>query len=557
MSDVIPRITEPVFREPVVRFQEPEADTMSEDGRSVANSETSETTAGGGRRRRRSARSSTVFHLAHPAPTFLQKKKLLEIRPKLLLQLQKLSADSRPKPVLDVLPSTVFAPRLVKKFPRMLKGKKELGCNDVIVVKSEEYDAVEEIKAEGSESDEEGLSNRDLIAVICQVRKDSGGSYGKAEIVLSDGTVFTATPLPNGLYEFVSIDERGEKTTARWVRRTSKPKNIDSSDQASVQPDLKFTFSIIDPTTRRHPILACLTESKLDIPDYFTSVSSSAGRHPPTSPRPFPGEPDLHIADDEPPQQRTTHAVDDYMKILIQITGVWVALRQGWSPYFKYNDSMTSNGATAQQTTPSGRVRSVSLTPDTSKPSPIPTGTTTPESCSSTFLNMGIRRSSVKASSANGDSPQQDRSNLPKRAASAGTAFMQRAAARRAGNPPSTVASDSDGENFGHPTRALTENINGSVLNRYSSPPGALTLGSAASTPDSTPTKPQRRVQSAYIPRSTLQNGFTHEQPDGNGVPPRDGNSSPDSTLKKPFKSGRWKSFTNFFRRGSNRSRNT
>jgi hypothetical protein len=161
-SDEIQRHTQPV-----VRFRELDQETMSDDGRSLANSEGSEATAGG-RRKRRLVRTSTAFSLAHPAPTLTQKQKLLLIRPKLLLQLQLLSADSRPKPAIDVLPSTVIVPRLAKKFPRILRGKGELGCNDVMVVKSEEYYTSPESLMDESDSDEDGLANRDLVAVICR-----------------------------------------------------------------------------------------------------------------------------------------------------------------------------------------------------------------------------------------------------------------------------------------------------------------------------------------------------------------------------------------------------
>jgi len=544
LSDIIPRTNEPI-----VRFQEPEPDTMSEDGRSVANSETSDVTVGG-RRRRRSVRSSTTYSIAHPAPTLTQKQKLLQIRPKLLLQLQRLSADSRPVPALDVLPSTVVVPRLTKKFPRMFRGKAELGCHDVMVVKSEEYDAVDDGVVEGSDSDEDGLANRDLIAVICQARKDSGGSYGKAEIVLSDGSTWLATPLPNGLYEFVTIDERGNKTTARWVRRSTKPRSPDAVDPAAANLEPKFTFSILDPNTRRHPILGSLTQSKLDIPDYYTSVSSSAGKHPPTSPRAFPGEPEQPFMDGEPSSERTTHTVDENMKILIRITSVWVALREGWSPYFKYNDASTST--TAQQANPGGRVRSTSLTPDATRPSPVATASSTPESSHSAFGR--IRRQSCRASPVAADSPQQDRSNGPKRAVSAGTAFMQRAAARRAGNAPSTVASDSEGEGYMGPTLyGGTENLKGTHSNRFSTPPGSL-VGSSTTTPE-TPTRPQRRVQSAYIPTSALQNGYTYEQPGRNSTSVISGEQTPDS-LAKPGKVGRWKAFMNLFKRTNSNSRN-
>ncbi|KAE8451565.1 hypothetical protein EG329_003638 [Mollisiaceae sp. DMI_Dod_QoI] len=543
LSENIPRI-----KESIVRFQDAEQETMSEDGRSVANSDGSETTVGGGKRRRRSMRTSQIFHLAHPAPTLTQKQRLLQIRPKLLLQLQRLSPGSRPKPTLDILPSTIVVPRLMKRFPRMFRGSKELGCNDIIIVKSEEYDAGFETTVDESDSDEEGLARRDLVAVICQMRRDLGGSQGKAEIVLSDGSVWIASPLPNGLYEFVTTDERGDTTTARWVRRSTKRRSI--SDAASLNNDIKFTFSIIDPNSRRHPIMATLTQNKLEIPDTFTSVSTSAGRHPPTSPIPhLAGE---QTVDEEHAAERTTHIIDDYMKVLIQVTGIWVALRQGWSPYFRYQDAMA---LPSNQASTAGRVRSSSLTPESIRPSAAGTSASTPESCNSAFgavLCSKIRRPSSKASPANASSAnaipsQADRFAPPKRSLSTGTAFV-RAATRRAGHPPSTLASDSEGESvMGSLPISPTENSNG---RRVSTPPSLKLPCSSTTTPD-TPTRPQRRVQSAYIPTSALQNGFT------NGTVEMDSSTPPSKHLVDPVvktKLGRWKAFTNFFRRKHNSS---
>ncbi|PVH89897.1 hypothetical protein DL98DRAFT_7590 [Cadophora sp. DSE1049] len=537
-------------KEPVVRFQEVEQDTMSEDAKSVANSEGSITTAGGGRRRKRSLRTSTTFHLAHPAPTLTQKQRLLQIRPKLLLQLQRLSTDARPKPSLDVLPSTVVVPRLYKKFPRMFRGKAELGCNDVMVVKSEEYETGVESNVEGSDSDEDGLASRDLVAVICQMPKDFGGSQGKAEMVLSDGSVWEATPLPNGLFEFVSTDEHGIKTTARWVRRSNRRQSVDMPE-AIVNNETKFTFSIIDPNSRRHPILATMTQAKLDIPDCYTAISPSAGRHPPTSPlRAFAEEADQR-ADEEAIPERATIPVDERLKTFIQVTGIWLALRQGWSPYFKYNDAMST---VKNQPGSGGRVRSMSLTPEPGRLSPTPTCASTPESGHTLGAVLGgkIRRVSAIGCPSNGSSPQLERNpSTPKRTVSTGTAFMQRAAARRAGNAPSTVASDSEGESMMDSKNTQVNGfINGTQANE--TPQASLALpGSSATTPD-TPTRIPKRPQS-YIPTSSLQNSVTTSQPQRHSIAFFGGKHASDH-MGKP-KISRWKSFTNLFRRTNSSSR--
>ncbi|KAF4635352.1 hypothetical protein G7Y89_g2742 [Cudoniella acicularis] len=552
LSEYIPRASEPV-----VRFQEPEPDAMNEDARSLANSEESSGTIEG-RKRRRRIRSTTTYTLAHPAPTLTKKQRLLHIRPKLLLQLQRLSADSRPKPVIDVVPSALVVPRLMKKFPRIFRGKGELGMNDVMVLKSEEYDTPDHCNPEETDSDEEGLINRDLVAVICQLRKDCGGSSGKAEVVLNDGSVWTATPLPNNLYEFVTVDERGDEATARWVKRNTVRKSMDLSDgQGYNSNDFKFTFSIIDPNSRRHPIMATLTQNKLDIPDSYTSVSSSAAKSPPTSHiRFFPGEKDDVPQDSELGPDRSTHLIDDNLKILIQVTGIWVALRQGWSPYFKYNDTMISNSATTNPRVASnGRVRSMSLTPDDCRSSPTAIYSSTPESNSSSLgalVGGRIRRTCARASPASGNFSQVESAvTTPKRSISTGTAFMQRAAARRgAGITTSALASDGEGEcEFSPPRRAVTE----ASISKPTFPtmPASLPPSDLSAAIPETPTRPQRRVQSAYVPTSMLQHGFTNPSGDRHSL---DITGRPLDLTPKP-KIGRWKTFTNLFRRTNSNAR--
>lgn len=526
---------------------------MSEDAKSMANSEGSITTAGGGRRRRRSTRTSTTFHLAHPAPTLTQKQRLLQIRPKLLLQLQQISTDARPKPALDVLPSTVVVPRLYKKFPRMFRGKGELGCNDVMVVKSEEYETGVESNVEGSDSDEDGLANRDLVAVICLMPKDSGGSQGKAEMVLSDGSVWIASPLPNGLFEFVSTSEHGIQTTARWVRRSNRRQSVDMRE-AIVNHDVKFTFSIIDPSTRRHPILATLNEANLDIPDAYTTISPSTARHHPSSPPNTFAEETDQTADGKPRPERSTVLVDQSLRTLIQVTGVWLALRQGWSPYFQYSDAMT---VAKKQPGSGGRVRSMSLTPESGRLSPTPTCASADSSHTlGAVLGGTIRRVSAIGCPSNGNSPQPEKGpTTPKRSVSTGTAFMQRAAARRAGNGPSTVPSDSEGESMMESRYIQTNGTSyGTPPNPVATPPASLALpGSSATTPD-TPTRLPKRPRS-YVPTSSLQNSFTTSQPQRHSIAIFGGKQASDQPNKP--KLGRWKSFTNLFRRTNSSSRSS
>ena len=507
-------------------------------------------------------RTSTTFHIAHPAPTLTQKQRLIHIRPRLLLQLQRLSRDSRPEPAIDVLPSAVVVPRLAQKFPRMFRGKAVLGMNDVLLIRSEEYDSPEGSTTDTADSDEESLTTRDMMAVICQMPKDAGGALGKAEIVLSEGSVWTATPLPHGLYEFTTVDENANRTTARWVKRSTRRNSADFSSGAPGANPFKYTFSIIDPNSRRHPIMGTLTQSTLDIPDFYTSVSSSAKKHPPTSHiRPLSGEHDS--MDDEPAPERTTHAVDEDVKRLVQVTGIWVALREGLSPYFKYSDCMAASTSTTAKSGSHGRARSVSLTPEPRRPSICPTAacamaTETSHGALAAVGKLRRARTSGPGQMPLGAlSPQLDSLKGPQRSTSAGTAFMQRIAARRGAGrsqSQSLVQSDSDAESLPRPRmvrRSMTE------YGAYVTPPPSLTLPSSSTTTPDTPTRlPQRRVQSAYIPSSlpilhtvedglenSVENQLAHEE-------------DPDVDLEwlvKP-KLSRWKTLTNFFRRAQTRN---
>ncbi|KAJ8064476.1 hypothetical protein OCU04_006810 [Sclerotinia nivalis] len=547
LSEYIPRNKLEHQQVHAVRFQEPEADAMSEDGRSVANSEGSRTT-NGGRRGRRSSKASTAYRLAHPAPTLTHKQRLLNIRPKLLMQLQLLSFDKRPKPTLDVLPSTVVVSRLAKRFPRMFRGKGELGANDIMIVKSEEYD-IPEGSMDDTDSDEEGFSNRDLIAVICQMPRDEGGSQGKAEIVLGDGSVWLASPLPTGAYEMTKFDESGTKvTTIRWVKRASHHNHSDSSIN-----DVKFSFSVIDPTCRRHAILATLTQTKLDIPNYYTTVSPSSGIEITKAPvSGVPGEFDDEDEDEDGETdkvvERTPQLMDETMRALIQVTGIWVSLRQGWSPYFKYNDSMATFGQNkSPRNSMNGRTRASSLTPDISRSSSVTvlngTRSSTPESTFGYIGDKILRCNISRANSVTTSSPH-DSVASPRRARapSAGTAFMQRAASRKI----NTIASDSEGEGIAqYPENGEDHNVKINASNRVSCPPG---VGVVASFPP-TPTKPHRRVKSVHMLSSTAT------QDTGSGT--MDGQSE-HIQGKSPLvkrKTSRWRSFINFIRpRSSSRS---
>ncbi|KAI9846256.1 MAG: hypothetical protein M1837_004245 [Sclerophora amabilis] len=325
---------------------EAESDTQSDDAWSQSSASTVTVPAAptinrptAPKPKNRERRSKTKFQLAHPPPTIIHRQRL-HIRPKLLLQLHYISQSARPTPALDVLPSTIFAPRLARKFPRFFKGKEGLGADDLIIVGCDKYHS----QAAGR-SQNESWESRQVVATICQQRKDETGIPGRAEICLKDGPLWEATPLKTGAYEFVADDGSGSRITARWVPRKSVGRRRSGSGVDRAQPaedEKMFNFSLINPQSRRHPVIASITPSTLEILDSYRKSSPPS---PPISSSPDLGIPkraasaadpslNLHLGYFDTHQNHVVET-DEALQTLILITGVYVASREGWSPNFK------------------------------------------------------------------------------------------------------------------------------------------------------------------------------------------------------------------------------
>jgi len=381
----------------VVRFREPQDDpppTPSTHDESISESELSDVTLSidgavsarslRARRPRRVRPKSTVYYLGYPAPRIIGKTKVVQkvFLPRLLLQLQKVSEDGKSRPVLEVFPASriagpVVAPRLSKRFPHIFGVKRHLGYDDIVLVRRDDGGS----SSEGTESEnDESLERRNLLAVYSPLRHSEG-----AEIVLHDGSVWVANPLPNGSFDFVHTDAEGHRKTARWARRhaaaaTPTTVSTDTSAHSAASPQTRYTFSILDPSTRRHPVMATLTPSTLDVHDSYTSVSPSHSRHPPITragrstsvtsslsrthpPAPSStsdGETDSAIClpspDYEQPTQRTTHQIDDPTKMLIAATALWVALRPDWGSRSPHTTS-SHDTPSPSSSSPPGRSR--------------------------------------------------------------------------------------------------------------------------------------------------------------------------------------------------------
>ena len=231
-----------------------------------------------------------------------------------------------------------------------------------VIVSSEAYDSSSTSTSEKhDDSEEESLDHREVVATIRQLKNDEGGARGKVEISLNHGSSWEATPLINGGYEFVA--KESSQTVARWVpRRPSKRRRSNTMQSATTirsgEEGKKFNFSVINPNTRRHPIIASVSRTTIDILDRYASPSSALASPPQSSSSTRSSQSDyFEDAQEQPSPMMET---DEQLRTLIVVTGIWVAFRENWSPNFHYNDAMSMPSLSSiANTHPSHRTRSL------------------------------------------------------------------------------------------------------------------------------------------------------------------------------------------------------
>ncbi|KAM5470271.1 hypothetical protein MauCBS54593_004156 [Microsporum audouinii] len=268
-------------------------------------------------------RSRTTLRFAHPPPTTRHKR--LRIRPRLLLQLQQVSNTTRPISVLDVIPSSLFKGRSPRKLSGSFAGRDRVCATDLIVVPSDTYGPAGVGNEEKSIQNDSSNENREPIATISQIRKEDTKSKHNVEICFADGLRWISESLPNGGYEFTATDEHGIKKCVRWVVRGKRNRSTSIQGGGRRSPSLdegkRLTFSIIDPQTRRHPIIGWLYRTGIEVLDQESLSTVYANRKTDR-----PGSPMAETMTKHSPVE-----IDDKIRQLIAITGIWVAFQEGWA----------------------------------------------------------------------------------------------------------------------------------------------------------------------------------------------------------------------------------
>lgn len=280
----------------------------------------------------------TKFVLAHPPPTKRSKQRL-NIRPRMIFQVQRVSSSLRPLPAFDVISLAACNHRFTWSVPRKMTVERCLSVDDLILLRSEMYDSHSITEGDTTDESEDETTRRhpDLLGTISYARKSKNGFANHDEIYLENGLVWVATCLKAGVYEFTAKNH--DSCKLRWVlrkdRRPHSKKNT-PTENANKPSGYRFIFSIMNPNTRIHPVIATLTaDNKLDILERFPTVERPVSGLPLSSTSQSPVDSELSSevsyfdrpTDSEASQTET----DEALQILIILTGIWVISKQGWS----------------------------------------------------------------------------------------------------------------------------------------------------------------------------------------------------------------------------------
>lgn len=272
---------------------------------------------------RKLLRSKTSYYLAQPPPSSHHSSGSL------VVQLQKLSNITRPLPTFDVLPASVFAPRLKRKVGKFFNNC--VGMQDLVFLTSEDFE----------DDDEESLSSRHVAASVSVEYRKVHGEEGKGTkitvIRLDNGPQWEISQTTAGGYEFVAYEDNGNMLVARWNPKGVSPRRRSYQTQISDSGDdgeKKFQFSLVDPNSKKHPILGHLTKQTIEINDRYPlpSISSPLTSPTATPPQSRPGSPvdtsPLRTTF-QPADERVMVKTSENVKALMLVSGIWVALREG------------------------------------------------------------------------------------------------------------------------------------------------------------------------------------------------------------------------------------
>ncbi|KAK0247492.1 hypothetical protein LTS09_017370 [Friedmanniomyces endolithicus] len=263
--------------------------------------------------------------------------------------------------------SANFNVRLTKDITRVFRAKHGLCPNDFVVLRAETYTTADEA--------ETGQEAQDIIGLICNRRKDNNKDEpssshpmekAKAKICMASGAEWEACSLPTGGYEFFTTDSHGLGLKVRWVPKKEK----DGSKATTKDGCQRFNFSTISANSRRHPVIAVLSNKEMEVYDAYRVPDINVTPTP--TPRRTSNSALTDAMEDEGASLQDQRETDDALREVITMTVIWVTFKEGWSPTFKAVYSKDKDAVTGAGS------RAVSIVSVPNSPSKSALGLTTP-----------------------------------------------------------------------------------------------------------------------------------------------------------------------------------
>ncbi|KAJ5384843.1 hypothetical protein N7517_002754 [Penicillium concentricum] len=258
------------------------------------------------------------FQIARPPPKSSQ---LLRLSPKLLLQIQQLSPNHRPVPVLEIWQPPLRKSKLTKGFPQRPK----LGTKDIYATLNEPYITNKQQEGQRHPQEQDTQSNstqdKDIVAAMCQPLSNNNNPTSSIHFrdanCIWQASASSAGPEKSTCYRFVI---KKEETTAapeqgrmimQWEKRAI---STDGNGASGSLDNEHFVLVAIDRKARRKSRIATMTPGGLDI----TVRKSSILDHLRTC-----------LALTEPISEGSAD-LETWLYTLVLTLGVSVASQEGW-----------------------------------------------------------------------------------------------------------------------------------------------------------------------------------------------------------------------------------
>ena len=318
-----------------------------------------------GSRRPSASRKKTVYQLAHP----VAKSRVVHLKSPMLLQIRQVDASRRAAPVLEVFKrqsSSRSATRNLsrKSSTRQLTSKGDGQKEKLVFVSCDSYDGVE---GDEGPSEDEDLDKRVEIASISHGTVTESDSRAILQIGEEHWEVHS---MKNGGYEFSCLDAEGnERSKARWVPKPAAERRPILRTPSTINragPEKQFRFALLNPAGRRHPIVGSMDCHAIEVRDQFVIPDTPIAT--PDISSPSASGPEMWSAsnsyfNDVQPSSNGVVTTSEHTRLLMLVTGVWVAIMEGWTHYRQLSNESTDYPTSQASASPS-KMRNASPRPD-------------------------------------------------------------------------------------------------------------------------------------------------------------------------------------------------